>query len=138
MRFFTDTNVLFDLYQVERSSHKDSLLLFAHCTAGRIEIVITPVSVMTVLYSLRKYGLRMRDVVQRLNLLLPHLHYAQIAQAELLAGINSGWNDLEDAVQFQAALKAGGIDAIVSNDKDFKQQDMIPVLTPAQALKRLK
>jgi predicted nucleic acid-binding protein len=35
-------------------------------------------------------------------------------------------------------LAFGGIDAIVSNDKDFKQQKLVPVLTPKQALKRVK
>ncbi len=138
MRVFVDTNVLFDLFELDRPSHKDSLLLFAYCTSGRVEVLLAPVSVMILLYSLRKYGLPMKEVVQRLNFLLPHLAFAPAGLAELIAGINSGWNDLEDAIQFHAALNAGDVDAIVSNDKDFKQQDLIPVLTPAQAVKRLK
>ena len=57
---------------------------------------------------------------------------------ELLAGINSGWNDLEDAIQFHAAVATGPVDAIVSNDKDFRHQKLVPVITPKQAVKRLK
>lgn len=138
MKFFLDTNVLFDLFISEREQHTGSNALAKAAIRGNVHAVISATSVLTVLYSLRKYGLKMDMVVARLSALLPHLTIAHIGQAELLAGINSGWKDLEDAVQFQAALKAGGIDAIVSNDKDFKQQDMIPVITPAQALKRLK
>ncbi len=138
MKFFLDTNVLFDLFLSEREQHAGSNALAKAAIRGKVQAVISATSVLTVLYSLRKYGLRMDMVVTRLSALLPHLTIAHIGQAELLAGIHSGWNDLEDAVQFQAALKTGGIDAIVSNDKDFKQQDMIPVLTPAQALKWLK
>ena len=138
MKLFVDTNVLFDLFEAERPNHKASLLLFARCTAGRVRISIAPVSVMTLLYSLRKYGLRMDMVVSRLNALLLHLDIAHIGLPEMLAGINSGWRDLEDAIQFQAALNAGDVDAIVSNDRDFKQQDMIPVFTPVQALKQVK
>lgn len=138
MKLFLDTNVLFDLFLSEREQHAGSNALAKAAIRGNVQAVISATSVLTVLYSLRKYGLRMDLVVARLSALLPHLIIAHIGQAELLAGINSGWNDLEDAVQFQAALKAGGVDAIVSNDKDFKQQDMIPVITPTQALKRLK
>lgn len=138
MRFFADTNVLFDLFEMDRPSHKDSLRLFAHCTSGRVDILLAPVSVMTLLYSLKKYSLPMPEVVQRLNFLLPHLTFSPTGLAELVAGVNSGWSDLEDAILFHSALNAGDVDAIVSNDKDFKQQDMIPVLTPAQAVKRLK
>ncbi len=138
MRFFADTNVLFDLFEMDRPSHKDSLRLFAHCTAGRADILLAPVSVMTLLYSLKKYGLSMDEVVQRLNFLLPHLTFSSMGLAELVGGINSGWTDLEDAILFHSALNAGDVDAIVSNDKDFKQQHMIPVLTPAQAVKRVK
>ncbi len=138
MKYFLDTNVLFDLFITEREQHVGSNSLIKAAVRGKVHAVISVTSVLTVLYSLRKYGLRMDMVVSRLNTLLPHLTIAQIGQAELLSGINSGWTDLEDAVQFHAALTAGGIDAIVSNDRDFKQQDMIPVITPAQAVKRLK
>lgn len=138
MKFFLDTNVLFDLYEIERVSHQDSFELVKAGLMGRLELVVTAASVMTMVYSLQRYKLSRELIIGRLNKILPHMEVAQISATELLAGVNSGWPDLEDAIQFHAALTAGGIDAIVSNDKDFKQQDRIPVLTPAQALRRLK
>ena len=138
MRFFLDTNILFDLFVADRPSHKDSQLLVAHGIAGNAEVLLSPVSVMTVLYSMKKFGVLEHQIVARFNLLLPHFQIAFTGKTELLAGINSGWNDLEDTIQFHSALGAGRIDAIVSNDRDFKQQDRIPVITPAQAVKRLK
>lgn len=138
MRLFLDTNVLFDLFQAERPHHVHSNALAKAAVRGRVELVISAASVMTVLYSLRKYGLPIHMVMDRLNLLLPHVQVAPTGVSELLAGINSGWSDLEDAIQFHSALAAGSMDAIVSNDTDFKQQKLVPVLTPAQALKRVK
>lgn len=138
MRYFLDTNVLFDLFQRERPNHAASNALIKRAVKGEVEAITTATSVMAVLYSLNKYDLRMDVVIGRLNVLLPHFAMAHIGTPELIAGINSGWTDLEDAIQFHAALSADGIDAIVSNDKDFEQQDRIPVFTPAQALKRLK
>ncbi len=137
MRFFLDTNVLFDLYEGERPSHEDSFLLVKKGLLGYVELVVTAASVMTMVYSLQRYKLPREMITGRLNMILPHLHIAQVDAAQLMAGINSNWNDIEDAIQFHAAVASGPIDAIVSNDKDFKQQMLVPVLTPKQALKRV-
>ena len=138
MRFFLDTNVLFDLYEEERPSHKDSFLLVKQGLMGQVTLVVTVASVMTMLYSLQRYKVPRELIIGRLNMILPHLDIAQVNAPELIAGINSDWNDIEDAIQFHAAMASGGIDAIVSNDKDFAQQKRVPVLTPKQALKRVK
>jgi predicted nucleic acid-binding protein len=137
MRFFLDTNVLFDLYEAERPSHKDSLQLVKQGLLGQVELVVTAVSVMTMLYSLQRYKVPRDLIIGRLNRILPHLHIAQVNAAELTAGLNSDWTDIEDAIQFHAAVASGHIDAIVSNDADFKQQRHIRVLSPRQALKYL-
>ena len=138
MRFFLDTNVLFDLYEEERPSHKDSFLLVKQGLMGQVTLVVTAASVMTMLYSLQRYKVPRELIIGRLNMILPHLDIAQVNAPELIAGINSDWNDIEDAIQFHAAMASGGIDAIVSNDRDFAQQKRVPVLTPKQALKRVK
>ncbi len=138
IRFFLDTNVFFDVFQAERSSHHDANALAKYAARDQVELVLSSISVMNALYSLHKAGHDMKSVLQLMNRLLPILIIAPVDRSDLLAGINSGWNDLEDAIQFHAAITAGGIDAIVSNDRDFKQQDMIPVITPAQAVKRMK
>lgn len=137
-RFFLDTNVFFDAFQADRSSHRYANALIKLVPRGKVELILSSISVMNALYSFRKAGHDMRSVLEKMNRLIPLLVIAPVDRSDLLGGINSGWSDLEDAIQFHAALTAGGIDAIVSNDKDFKQQDRIPVLTPAQALRRLK
>lgn len=138
MRFFLDTNVLFDLYVEERPFHADSFELVKQGLLGNVQLIVTATSVMTMVYSLQRYKLPRELIIGRLNRILPHIEIAQVNSLELLAGINSGWNDLEDAIQFHAAMATGPVDAIVSNDKDFKQQKQVPVITPKQAVKRLK
>lgn len=137
MRLFLDTNVLFDLVEEERPSHKDSFQLVKQGLLGQVDLVVSAASVMTILYSLQRYKVPRDLIIGGLNRILPHLHIAQVNAPELTAGINSDWTDIEDAIQFHAAVASGPIDAIVSNDKDFKQQKLVPVLTPKQALKRL-
>jgi predicted nucleic acid-binding protein len=138
MRYFIDTNVLIDIFVEDRPSHKDSTELFAKAFNHRAELIIASISILNTLYSLQKHRFDMEMAIGRLNLLLAQLELAPLTSVELVQGINSGWSDLEDAIQFYSAIAAGKIDAIVSNDKDFKHQKIIPVLTPAQALKRLR
>lgn len=137
-RLFLDANVCFDLFQADRVSHQGANRLVKNAARGGVELVVSSIYIMNGLYSFRKAGHDMTAVLSLLNRLLHILVIAPVYRSELIGGINSGWTDLEDAVQFQTALTAGGIDAIVSNDKDFKQQEMIPILTPAQAVKRVK
>lgn len=137
MRFFIDTNVLYDLFEKSRPSHTESRDLIGSGIQGRVELILTGLSITTVIYSLRKYGIQLEVLVERLNLIVQHVEIPPTGAIEVIQGINSGWSDLEDAIQFYSAMSAGNIDAIVSNDNDFKRQKLVPVLTPAQALKRL-
>ncbi|MDQ3100084.1 MAG: type II toxin-antitoxin system VapC family toxin [Bacteroidota bacterium] len=138
MRLFLDTNVLYDLFEKSRPFHVESRDLIGLGIQGRVELILTAVSITTVIYSLRKYGMPMKILVERLNVIVSHVEIPPTGAIEVIKGINSGWSDLEDAIQFYSAISAGRIDAIVSNDKDFKQQKLVPVLTPAQALKKVK
>jgi len=119
-RFFLDTNVFFDVFQVERPSHQEANALIKHIPKGKVELVLSSISVMNALYSFQKAGHDMKAVFERMNRLVPLFVIAPVDRGDLLGGINSGWTDLEDAIQFHAARTAGGIDAIVSNDKDCK------------------
>ncbi len=138
IRFFVDTNVFFDVFAKDRKSHVESTKIFKLAGVQSVELVLASISVMNALYSFRKAGHDMEVVIGRMNRLIPLLEFAPVDAPQLIRGLNSGWSDLEDAIQFQAALAAGSIDAIVSNDKDFKQQKQVPVLTPKEALKRLR
>jgi predicted nucleic acid-binding protein len=76
MRLFLDTNVLFDLFGTSRPFHIDSLGLVAQGIAGNVELVVTSSSVMTLVYSLGRYKLPQKELVERLNLLLPSMDIA--------------------------------------------------------------
>ena len=136
MRFFIDTNALIDLFDEDRSFNQHVLKLFDQARLGHVELVLTSISVVNALYVLRK-----KMPPKHLNMYLARLfNFALLAPVErdaLVAALTSGWSDTEDAIQFEAALEFGGIDVIVSNDKDFAAQKRIPVLDPAKALKLL-
>jgi predicted nucleic acid-binding protein len=78
------------------------------------------------------------DAIGRYMLrILNTVELSPLGSPEMKAAMASGWRDLEDAVQFHSALAVGKIEAIVTNDPDFKQQKLIPVLSPRQFLRKL-
>lgn len=138
MRLFLDNNVLMDLFDPERPSHKDSRALIVAGHAKDVVLVVASISVLNTIYSVVKWGYDKPKLLVEMQSLLSFTEVAPVSKQELIAGLTSGWRDVEDAVQFHSALAAGNMDAIVSNDKDLKQQKLVPVITPAQAVKRLK
>lgn len=136
MRVFLDTNVLIDLLDADRAGHEASTNLMRAVQKGEVRACISAISIVNAIYVLRKarsprvlsgYLLRMLDTVELSRLESPGMRQA----------LASGWDDLEDAIQFHSAMASGPIDAIVTHDADMKQQDELPVLTPQQVLRKL-
>jgi len=136
MRVFLDTNILLDLLDEQRPNHQSSIAILRATKEGRIKASITAISILNAIYFMRK--VMQPDTIARYMVqFMSMVHIAPTGSAQLLAAMTSGWKDLEDAVQFQSALAAGPMDAIITTDPDFKQQKSIPLLTPQQLLKKL-
>lgn len=136
MRVFFDTNVLLDLLDEDRPNHVSSTAILRATEQGHIHASITAISILNAIYVMRK--VMPSDTIARYMVqFMRTVRIAPTGPSQLLAAMTSGWKDLEDAVQFQSALAAGPIDAIVTTDPDFKQQKSIPLLTPQQLLKKL-
>lgn len=137
MRVFVDTNVLLDVLDATRPQHESSSTLFRSLEDGRLEWVVTGLTLINTVYILRKHFTTM-ELSNWMLRLWKVVDLAPMQRAEMVAAMASGWNDLEDAAQFHSAIASGRLDAIVSNDIDFKQQKLIPVLSPQQMVKKLK
>lgn len=138
MRVFLDTNVLIDEVDSARPSHAASYAILKLATGGRITAVLTGLSIMNTVYAVRKNGVPRKQLLTAMGAVLSSVEVASTDKAELLAAFTSDWSDLEDAVQFQAAVGAGRIDFIITgNVKDFRAQRSVEVLTPQQFLERL-
>lgn len=137
MKVFLDTNILLDLLDASRQDHLASSEILRAAYAGKIECWITSISIVNATYVMRR-SMPPEAIGRYMLRIMETLSLSPLGTAEMKAAMGSGWRDLEDAVQFQAAIATGGIEAIVSNDVDFKQQKSIPVLTPKQLLKKLE
>jgi len=136
MTVFLDTNILLDLLDASREDHAAATEILRQAYEGRIQGWITSVSIVNATYVMRK--VMAPDAIGAYMLkILNTIEMSPLGPSEMKAAMASGWRDLEDAVQFQSALAVGSVEAIVTNDPDFKQQKLIPVLSPKQFLKKL-
>ena len=132
MRIFIDTNVLVDLLHEQRPAHQASKLIFRAAEDRRLELMLTGLTLVNALYSVRKAGLDKRQLRTVVAEVLSVAMVASTDMAQLQAALVSDWPDYEDAVQYHAALSVGRVEAIVTSDANGFKGSRIEVLTPEQ------
>jgi predicted nucleic acid-binding protein len=136
MKVFLDTNILLDLLDGKREDHAPSTEILRLAYEGRLQGWITSISIVNAIYVMRK-AMSPGSIASYMLKVMGTLELSPLGAAQMKTAMTSGWLDLEDSIQFHSALAVGDIEAIVTNDPDFKQQKMIQVLTPRQFVKKL-
>jgi predicted nucleic acid-binding protein len=137
LRVFLDTNVLIDLLDADRPQHAASTEVMRAVQRGELRACISAISIVNAIYVLRR-AMPPERMATYLQHMLQVVELSRLETQDMLLALASGWNDLEDAIQYHSALASGRIDAIVSHDADMKKQDRLPVLTPRQLLQKLE
>ncbi len=90
------------------------------------------------LYFLQKAGVPSPETIEIIENLLTIISLSSPDEKIFISGLQAGFADLEDAVQYHTALHIKGMDYfITSNVKDFKKaSSQLPVLTPKQFMKK--
>ncbi|GAA4407979.1 hypothetical protein GCM10023187_29240 [Nibrella viscosa] len=143
MTLFLDTNVVLAwLLDRQDTYSEEATTVFLAAEQKRVTLYVSAGSVYTVAYVLHKSG--RRSLALR-NDLQAFLSLVEVAPADKQTFIAACWlgdmKDLEDAFQYQTALKQTGIDYFVTgNIRDFiaNQHPELPVLTPAEMVQKLK
>lgn len=99
---------------------------------GKIIMIVSALSYATVSYFLTKYGnseaakdkLRKFKVISKI---------CALDESIIERGLNSGFTDFEDSLQYFSALKSDCKILITRNGKDFKESQ-IPVMSPKEYL----
>ena len=130
MKVFLDTNVLLDTLIATRPGYASSLLLMAAAEDGRIQPVITAVSVVNADYILQRMSIPRVERRAFTQMLLKLCEIAPTEAIQLHNAFDLDWPDLEDAVQYSAALAAGPRPCLITNDKKGFKGSRIPVFTP--------
>ncbi len=103
MKLFLDTNVVIDVIAAREPFVADSTAVFNLCETGKVEGIISALTLCTISYILRKYVTpgTMRTKLQLFrNVLTP----VDLSVSLLDKALASPISDFEDAVQFYTAV----------------------------------
>lgn len=132
MNVFLDTNVLIDVLAKREPFYADSARLWTLAEQGRIEGFVSVISFNNIYYVVRR--LRTRQVADRTMVLLRDTFTPVSLDKQILdQAIDGGFKDLEDAIQYFIAIRAGA-ECIVSRDASAFPKSDVPVLTPGELL----
>jgi len=135
-RVFVDTDVVLDLLTKREPFFQSAILLFNLAEQKEIDAYISPVSISNLYYILRKISGN-AAAVSAINTLRLILGIAPMDQRVVDIALASGFDDIEDALQYYTAVENNMEVVITRNVKDYKKRD-IQVMTCDEYLESRK
>lgn len=134
-KVLVDTNVALDYIADRKPFASDAELIFNEADAGTIEAWISALSFTTIYYILRRSNGRM-GALQALRKFRTVVRTAPVDAQCMDRALASDFHDLEDAVQYEAAIDAG-LEVIITRDPRGFRNAKLSVMSPEQFLKTL-
>ncbi|MBM4041494.1 MAG: PIN domain-containing protein [Planctomycetes bacterium] len=132
MDVFVDTNVLLDVLDEREPFCEEAFKVWTLADEGHIRAFVSAISFTNIYYLTRKDRGR-AEADRAMRLLRDSFEPVPLDEPLLNQAIDSGHDDLEDAVQFCSALRCGAECLVTRNPQHFPSED-ISVLTPAEFL----
>ena len=124
MRVFVDTNILIDFVCNRQGFSEAAERLFAYGCVGKVKLMTSALSYVTVMYVARKESLlSVSKFVEVLDL----------SATTVISALSSDWVDYEDATQNRTAVEAMADCIVTRNKKDFKKS-VLPVYNTTEWL----
>ena len=137
MKAFVDTNILVDFVCMRDKFFPDAQLLFEAGFDGRVQLVVSALSLVNAVYISRTYGFTVQEARTILLNIVSFTEVVSLTDEAALWALRCDWSDCEDATQFRAALFAGA-DCIVTRDKKGFAKSSLPVYSVAELMERIE
>ncbi len=132
LKVFVATNVLIDVLARREPFYGESAAVWTLAEQGRVTGFISVISFNNIYYVVRR--LRTRAAANRMMVLLRDTFTPIGLDKQILdQAIDGGFKDLEDAIQYFSAIRAG-VDCLVSRDARAFPKSDLPVMTPHELL----
>ena len=132
MKVFVDANIILDRYDLDRPSHKYSLLVYEHLIKSAK--IFTSCDLITTIYYVNSKQDKHQALlnIQAISKTLKIIEFSnkEVEQTCNLMLEDTDYKDLEDTIQYIMAKKFE-CDLIISNDKNFISKD-IELMTSKQ------
>lgn len=132
MRAFVDTNILVDFLCRREPYFLPAKAVFASCYLGKIEIVVSGLSIVNLLYICRKQNLG--ALKSSLIGLCQYIEIADLPSSTVIGGLHSAWDDYEDFLQHETAIANNCNCILTRNIADFSNSSL-PTYMPEDFLK---
>ena len=138
-KVFVDTNVFLDHLLMRPKELEATEQLFQLAVDSQIIIFTSSSSIVNIIYALGQQKLSKADVIRITGYLLSYTRIAECTEGTIISAINSGFPDLEDAIQYYTALKMEKVEYFVtSNLKDYRKAlPQLPVVSARQLLQKI-
>lgn len=130
MRAFIDTNVVVDFLGKREPFFKDAAILFELGKLGKVEIVVSSLTIVNCAYILKKQFSKV-VMLDKMEDFCQLLRISPIDKSVILNAISLDSSDFEDAVQYVSAMSYKPDVNITRNKKGFLNFD-IPLFSPAE------
>lgn len=132
-KLFLDANIVLDLLGERVPFYTSAAKIATLADKEKIRLVTSALTFATVNYILSKYEgqQRAKEKLRKFKVLTT---ICSLNETIIEKGLNSNFNDYEDALQYFSALKSECDMLITRNGKDFKLSEL-PVFTPDEFLK---
>jgi len=133
-KIFIDANILLD-FTLHRATYQESKQLIEQVVDGKVQAYITPAIVHIVGYWLTK-AYSAAKAQELLLGLLADIQVIDISHEITLIALHSKMTDIEDALQYYAAIHHK-LDYFISVDKKLQRESIpsLPIYTPKEYLR---
>ncbi len=126
---FVDTDVLLDVVIKRPEFYEHSLQIIQWIEQKRLEAYVTPMTISTIYYLIRKERshLQALSIIEKLMVIF---NVVNIDKSGIMAALNSDFKDFEDAMQNYSALSHPQIEMLITrNVKDYRCSEL-SIMTP--------
>ncbi len=138
MNLLLDTNIIVDVLRKRDFDYDESRLLLALGRLHEFELWISPSQLSYLLYLLTSGGKKRlaEPVAEELSGMLSFVRVCTLGHEEATAALCGDFEDLEDALVYQAARSVRAEAIITRNQTDFESSP-IPALSSSEFFQRL-
>ena len=126
---FVDTDVLLDVVIKRPEFYEHSFQIIQWIEQKRIEAYVTPMTISTIYYLIRKElsHLQALSIIEKLMVIF---NVVNIDKMGIMGALNSDFKDFEDAMQNYSAMSNPQIETLITrNVKDYRCSEL-SIMTP--------
>ena len=133
MKIFLDTNLILDVLAEREPFYQDSRRIWEFVEKRDLTGYLSATTITDIFYIIKKQ-LGMKRAYDTLSKIMAVFNIASVSETDIRKGLNLGFKDFEDGLQFVCAKKIKAGYLITRNKEEFKEGKGIDIVDPEEFL----